>query len=70
VEGVVTSSAIRPPAAERRPRFGRNDAIQPLWIGGRLVGAAFDDYTLAQSVILDRSPFDWFAADGGELRCS
>lgn len=34
--------------------------------------AAFDDYTLPQSVIvnLDRSPFDWFAAGPGELRDS
>jgi acyl-CoA reductase-like NAD-dependent aldehyde dehydrogenase len=33
--------------------------------------AAFDDYTLAQSVLvnLDRSPFDWFGTDG-ELRYS
>jgi phenylacetaldehyde dehydrogenase len=34
--------------------------------------AAFDDYTVAQSVLvnLDRSPFDWFGDGAGELRYS
>jgi phenylacetaldehyde dehydrogenase len=34
--------------------------------------AAFDDYTLAQSVLvnLDRAPFDWFGDDGAGLRYS
>ena len=34
--------------------------------------AAFDDYTVAQSVLvnLDRSPFDWFGAETRDLRYS